>query len=265
MMDAYRKDAPKGRLYDWSLGHFLGHDAAIEASKFPHGHEYKTLSFPESRRQMHRRAIEMSMNPNAVAKKGEDKHFVLVIGPPGARKSSYGVPYAKEHITPELTDINVDNTRPYLLEYKGHNSNPSHNEAAYLTFGGILNRAFRQNHHILYDATGNNQSRMEIELKRARQRGYKTHMIMVNMPSYKALGGTWERFQDNAHGAINPDKPVSRFVDPVYARSVGTNPKTTFDNLKHNKSLVDHATLLDSDVNRGEKPAVLEGGYERKS
>lgn len=184
--------------------------------------------------EVHQPIIDKFLNPNAAVPIGQKPKLVMVIGPPGAGKSSIGMEAAKE-LADDYTLANPDDVRAELPEHNGWNAPNTHNEACWIA-KQIRYAAQKQRHNLLYDSTGQMADRMLQMAQEFNDKGYDVHVVHVGVPPHVAAYRTAKRFMDNPFGKVDPNSPPSRFVPPNYVyHEVGAKPDRTYEELKKSK------------------------------
>lgn len=196
---------------------------------------------------------------NAIKRSGavkQEKQMYVVIGPPGAGKSSVFVnPIVSEH---GAIVIDSDLVKEMVDEFGGGKfARAVHKEsdgvAAY-----ALENAINKGDNIVYPIVGKNTDKVEELVKYFNERGYDVHLKFNDLPPEEAAKRVVTRFNE-------PDENgIRRFVDPNYVLNiVGLTPKRTYDKLKSLysddlKGAIKSYEAYSNDVPFGEKPRFLE-------
>jgi len=183
---------------------------------------------------LHEQIVNHYFNPKAAAKPGQRPSLVLLMGQPGAGKTTAGAPYARKY--GEMTELDPDGIRSFLPEYNGYNAPATQNEAKLIGDRMLLPRAVKARHSILVDQTGANGDKVARLTNNLGKLGYDVHIIYVKAPLWKSANNIVQRFQK--HG---------RFVDPDYlVDHVDGRPGNTYDRMKKNKYVKSWVTLDNS-------------------
>jgi hypothetical protein len=226
-------------VQQWSNLRHAGHPVAIRA-----------------RARLHESIVDRLLNRESRASAGTRPAAVVIIGSPGAGKTSVAVPVARARLGVEFSRVNPDDVKELLPEYEGWNAPALHEESSDLAELRVEPQALNRRYNIIYDVTGRNARKLEGAIERFQAYGYSVSLLFVDLPPWKAAWRSWERFQANPFGS-DPSKPPGRFVPPQYVyRHVANRPAKTFEALKHSK-LLTGCCHFDVDVPRGSEPKVL--------
>lgn len=166
---------------------------------------------------------------------------VFVIGPPGAGKSTYGVPLVEEAFGQNFVRVNADDVKEQLPEYEGWNAAALHEESTYVAELLVRQVAVARQHNLLMDMTGKDCPKVQREMGLLSEAGYAVYLLLVHVPPWLAARRVWERFQNNPFDRNSLDESGSkvlpgRFVPPDYAyKSVADKPDATFKSILKNK------------------------------
>lgn len=238
----FKESSPHGDIRAWSKGK----------------HSTPDGEYTPERKKLHEEIVKSMLNPKAAVPKGQRPAAVLLMGPPGAGKSTAGQPVAKL-IAPEFTIVNSDDVKEKLPEYQGWNAALVHEESADVAEGSLTQQAIEGNHNTMFDLTGNNGSKMAMMAEHLGKLGYDVHVVQVQIPAYKSSFRAWQRFAKNAFSK-DQSQPPGRFVPPDYAmKDVDGNPERTYEKLK-NHPAVKSWVQIDNDVPHGSEPKVIDQG-----
>ena len=219
--------------------------------------------YTPERAKLHDQIADQMLNPEAVAEPGTKPKLVMLMGPPGAGKTTAGLPYAS-HLAKGFTTISADDVKTHIPGYKGYNEVPYQQESVDIAEHRLMPKAIAAKHNLLYDGSGMDTKRMQAMLDNAQKAGYDVHLIHVDTPSHVAAGRSWDRFQSNAFQWSDTSKPGGRFTDPAYVHDiVDGKTKQTFDTLKNHPAVKSY-TSLSTDVPKGTAPKVLEQGHSKE-
>ena len=218
------------------------------------------IEFLPERQKLHKDIIGHILKKDTIAEAGKKPVAVLLIGPPGAGKSSAGNPII-QGLGVKLATVNNDEVKGALPEYKGWNAAMVHEESAYLVEKKLMKQALQENHNILFDGVGNSAGKMLKIAEGMKKNGYDVHMVHVTIPTEKTVARAWKRFAKNAF-RDSPDGPV-RYVPVDYvANVVDQNPTTTYQALRDSGHVSTWASYS-NDVKRGEKPILIDKGEQQ--
>jgi hypothetical protein len=111
----------------------------------------------------------------------------------------------------------------------------------------------------LLDLTGNTKEKIGEMAQDMGGDGYDVHVLLVDLPAWKAMYRAWERFQKNPFNHI-PYVEKGRFVPPDYVYNVvDGRPALTYDYVKRIQA-VKSWRRFSSDVPRGAEPILIEHG-----
>lgn len=197
---------------------------------------------------------------------GQKPKAVIVIGPPGAGKTSAGVPLIKQTLnldpSKNFVPVNADDAKGFLPEYAGWNAGHLHEESSDIVEeeGGLYHRAMEGGHNMILDVTGANGKKMKEWTEHLATKGYDVHLIHVKFPGYKSASRVLNRYLQNPLNS-NPDADEpGRYVPPEYAyASVDGKPDQTYEELKQH-SAVQSWTQVSTDVPKGVQPQMLDQG-----
>jgi len=258
----------------------------------PTDHLYaKGGQWTNERKWIHDAFVHQSLRPETKAKPGERPKAVIVIGPPGAGKSTAGVPLIKHmlnmdsgqtfvkrgtqgsgtaglghgqlHASGDFVAINADDAKAFLPEYAGWNAGQLHEESSEMIEGdnGLYTKALAGQHHMILDVTGANGDKVNKWASALGKHGYEVHAIYVDYPAHKSAGRCVSRFLNNPFGANGEHHEPGRLVPPWYAyEGVDHKPDLTYTQLKEN-SAVHSWQRISTDVPKGAKPIMLDRGH----
>ena len=200
---------------------------------------------------VHEPIIEHFLGEGQPVPIGQKPKLLMVIGPPGAGKSTIAAPIAKE-LLGTFTKANPDDIRERLPEHNGWNATNTHVEACHIG-KMIRQRAMAARHNLFYDSTGQQADRMMQMAKDFDREGYEVHVVHVGVPPHVAAYRAAKRFLDNPFSKVDPTAAPSRFVPLNYVyHEVGMNPAKTFAELRNSP----HVRSGVSYDNSGSQPVV---------
>ena len=230
-------------------------------------------NYTPERQAVHQQILSKMLNPNATKKRSASGKpvVVLLMGPPGAGKTTAGQPAISGLGFDPKTDftvVNADDVKAALPEYRGWNAGLVHEESSELAEGPLTQQAMQAQHNMIMDLTGANGDKMAQMVDNFAKAGYEAHMIQVTVPPAKIAQRVWDRFRGNAFGNKDLNAEHGRFVPPKYAFShVDSKPDKSYETLKQHPAMQSWSKIS-TDVPRGTEPTLIDagkrGGYEQK-
>ena len=198
-------------------------------SQLRHGSQSHTDS---SRRALHGRIADEAV---AVGSGGTTTPVAaFVLGPPGAGKTSVGVPFVRDSFGAGFVVVNADDVKEALPEYDGWNAAGLHDESAYIAEHLVLQRALAQQCNVLLDMTGRDGRKVAARIAEMAGFGFRPYVLLLDLPPWLAARRAWERFQANPFRRHDPHKPPGRWVPPDYVlREVKDHPLKGFRRLRN--------------------------------
>jgi hypothetical protein len=148
----------------------------------------------KQRRNLYEKILREKLNPDAYALK---PRVVILLGPPGAGKTTVGVPMVIAKFNTIFTNINADDVKERLPEYEGWNAAALHAESAYVAENLMKNIATANRLNIIYDITGKDEKKVELLLADFAECEYQVHLLLMDLAPWKAAVRAWDRFQSN--------------------------------------------------------------------
>ncbi len=216
----------------------------------PTDHLYKLPNgtYTPERTQIHEAIVASMLNPKAVPKEGAKPHAIILMGCPGAGKTSTLAPIASEYGV-EFTTVNADDVKAKLPEYTGSNAGLLHEESSDIAEGMLMNRVFDANHNVVMDITGSNGVKVKKMVEIFHAKGYDISIAYAHLPAWKAATRVVDRFRGSG-----------RFVPPHYVvNKVDGNPEETYNTLK-NDPRVAHWRRYNNDVDKGTAAPLTDSG-----
>ena len=215
------------------------------------------FKFTEERQALHQEIIDHTLTEETKAKYNERPVAVLLIGPPGAGKSSAGNPIIND-LGVNFATVNNDEVKGALPEYKGWNAAMVHEESAKIVEDMMMPKAMKEQHHMIVDGVGNTAAKMLKIAKELKDENYEIHLVHVTIPTEKTVNRAWDRFAKSAFR--DSHEGPGRYVPVDYvAKNVDQRPTETYKALKES-GLVDTWSSYSNDVPRGTKPLPLDRG-----
>jgi hypothetical protein len=241
----------------------VGYEAEVEARGGKQITQWSNLrhaghaTAQRRRIKLHNKIRASLLNQDAKAADGQSPIAVIVLGPPGSGKTTLAAPFARRTFKVQFSAINPDDVKAMLPEYEGWNADVLHEESSDVAERDIARHAVYRRLNIIYDIVGKSSEKVDAAIKDFDALGYQVYVVLTDLPSWKAAGRAWDRFQENPFRRTL-SKPPGRFVPPEYVhREVGSNPRKTFDSVKRDK-LVRGYCRLDVDVPRNSPPKIVE-------
>lgn len=206
--------------------------------------------YTPARAALHHNIVQGILNPNAVARPGEQPVFVLYAGAGGSGKttalSSY-LPLPQDR----FTVINADDVKDQLPEYNGYNAALMHEESTHIAERLAFGAAQHANHNIIFDGTGKTYEKYFEMAQLARRQGYRVELLFASADPKISSRRAAERFLR----MVDRGHPKPRYVDPRYLlMNVDSRPFDTYDNFKATGA-ADRVVKVD---NNGQQPRLIE-------
>ena len=240
-LDKLRGQTKSGHVEDWSKEKFT--DAAGK--------------YNPQRAALHAEIVSKLLDPKSIAPAGQRPKALLTLGPPGAGKTT-SVDREAARLGVRFTNINSDDVKGMLPEYRGWNGGALHAESNDIALGDLLGQAITGRHNIVYDSTGTNLEKMKTVVDSLTKQGYDVHLLNVTIPNEKAAERAWARFNNNPFSK-DASKEPGRFVPLDFVQYVDHKPGGTYDKLKANPNIKGWSSV-NNDVPYGTPPKELERG-----
>lgn len=186
--------------------------------------------YTEERKALHKKIYEKF----ASKKVCNDNHQPIAIltgGSPASGKTTFLKKYAPYFISDNIYKIDADEVRAELPEYKGWNSQSTHDETRDIVRNYLLsNENIGQpcKFDLLYDGTMNRAKNYLPLIGRLKELGYKIFIVyMNNIPYEMALKRSLERFKKGDQFGIH------RYVPRDVIKDFYSSGKTTLNELKN--------------------------------
>ena len=215
------------------------------------------VDFTPERSDLHDKIAKTMLPEDTRAIAGQRPVAVLLIGPPGAGKSSAGQPII-DSLGVKFALVNNDDVKTVLPEYRGWNAAMVHEESAMIVEDMVLPQAIYDQKNVVVDGVGNSSKKMIELANKMHMNGYDVNVVHVTIPTEQTVARAWGRFAGSAfkHHHAEPGRYVP--IDYV-AHSVGQNPTRTYADLKKSGYVHSWASYS-NDVPRGTKPKLLDEG-----
>jgi hypothetical protein len=186
---------------------------------------------------------------------GTEKVIHIVIGPPGAGKSSLLVDPLVEKYGALLIDS--DHIKPFMDGYaNGLGTNAVHADSAEVA-KRLLDRGYAEEKPMVYAQLGRVDSSMEQLLVRSKAEGYKTALHIADLPQDVSSRRVFDRSE------LPPDsRGIRQMVDPAFALLVaGRNPIRVFEKMIATPGLVDEYSHYDTNVPLAERARLIKASH----
>jgi hypothetical protein len=216
-------------------------------------------SYEPERARLHQQIVQRLLNPRAHAAANQTLIALIIVGIPGAGKSTQAERWRKRRAI-ECTNVNPDDVQSGLPEYEGWNADLLHAEARDVAETLLLPRAIELRHHIMLDFTGRDPARVNRLADQLADRGYELDLICVDLPPGKAAYRAWQRFRKAAFVRGKTDSDAGRFIRPrLITSGFGDKPGKSYLLVK-NCPAVRHWLRVSTDVLPDECPIALDQG-----
>ena len=203
-------------------------------------HERVIRTVTSSTRDMQGQKVEVPLwNPKAQVPAGQQPRLVFLIGPPGAGKTTVGVPRLAEYGVDfaRYSYVNNDDVKAALPNWHPGRAGLFHEESDYITEKLAIPALIRTNHNVVVEGVGRNPRFLVDAANLAKDRGYKVEVVHVQVPP------SW-----GAANAIDRLAATGRYVPPYYVIDrIGYQPSGTYATLKQARRR-DGSTLIDGGV-----------------
>lgn len=206
-----------------------------------------TINTPERQAMREKLAVE----GYGTGAKVKNRRVDIVLGGPASGKSQVVKPLVDQHGS---MVIDSDIYKEKIPEYAGGlGAAAVHKESSNIVEGAILDKALKAGDNIVYPRLGKNPKEIKRLIDLFNENGYEVHLHNVELPVAKAMERSITRFQE--HG---------RFVDPLFVKQVGLQPRETYGMLKTDKGVKTYGSYS-ADVPKGKAPEVIERSGEAGS
>lgn len=186
---------------------------------------------------------ESFMNPEAKAREGEAPVAIILLGKPGAGKTT--VVRSMGNTTP-TTIINSDDIKEKIPGHKPNAAQVTHERSCDIARNYLAPAAIEARHNITFDMT-NNQERVLKMVAELKTKGYKIDVVHVHVDNATSAERVYGRFLH-----------TGRYVPVQLALSYGDKPEKAYQALK-TSGLVDRWRKYDNSE-YGKPPKLLDTG-----
>lgn len=206
------------------------------------------INTPE-RKEMRRVAAEAGYGTGA---KKKENRVDIIMGPPGAGKSELFVkPLIKKH---GALEIDADLYKPSFPEYQGGKHAGAVHAESVEVFYEVVKKAVQNNDNIVLPVVGKGLKTLKETISLFESQGYDIHLHSVQLSPDSSASRAVERFKEKG-----------RFVDPLYILDeVGLLPSENYGIVKTEKGVRSYEEYS-NEVERGQKPRLLERGESERS
>lgn len=242
-----------GQPTDWQTDADITQWSSLRHGALPH--------LSASRRAKHTQIVDSLIHDGSRCRTGKPV-AVILLGPPGAGKTTCGVEAARQRFGVPFTSVNPDDVKEKLPEYDGWNAGPLHAESSYVSEAMIKSQAVSSRCNIIYDITGRREKKVREAVEELADAKYRVYVVLVDLPPWQAVGRVWSRFQENPFGRVDVTRVGSRYVQPEYAYyAVGDLPRKTYHKVKDHPRLSGYC-LVDARVPVAQQPAIQSRGKD---
>jgi predicted ABC-type ATPase len=201
----------------------------------------KAVPTDPARKLMQEEAKKVFVGKNSVAKPGEQKIAIIMMGGPGSGKTS-SLP--KDLDWSKFAKADADGLKGHLPEFRDgvkaksmRSAGIAHEESSAMS-KQVVAQAIEENRHLVMDGTGATLKSYDDAIKKLKDAGYHVQLNFVHLPYEKAEPRMFSR----AEG-------VGRFVPLDDAKQKHRDVPSNFE---HFAKQVDRAIMYDNDVPMGE-------------
>ena len=173
--------------------------------------------------------FEKKFNATAGTHVNSDRQVFLMLGPPGAGKSTHAAKIAKEW---GAVIADADEVVKALPEYDGGiGANAVHEESTDIA-ADLIDRQIEKGHNLILQKVGRNKDQVFELISELRMRGYKIHLIDVDVPVDVCIQRMAKRYVE-----------TGRYVPISYLKAIGNKPKQVYQSLIQDKRITSYAKI----------------------
>jgi predicted ABC-type ATPase len=182
----------------------------------------------QNRKNLHNQIINQLFDNVKCVKSNEQPIAIFTGGSPASGKSSFIEKNAKYLKNKNIFHLDADEIRAKLPEYQGWNANSTHLETQ-----DILNKlldkigGFDCQYDFIYDGTMNKSKKYFPLIKKAKDLGYKTYIIFMEIPYAEAKERIIHRYKTK--GRFVPNEVIDDFFTKIGDKTKG---QAALDELK---------------------------------
>lgn len=211
----------------------------------------KDGEYTAERQSVHRDFVGRMLKETSRVPEGETPRIVLVMGTPGAGKTSTLQVEGLAADNPKFSTISADDVRSMIPGYSGYNSELVHDEASHVANRLALSLAGKARMNIVFDGTGKTYDTYVEYARSFKELGYDVELLYVSVPTEVSARRAVDRF-------LNDPRAGHRYVNPRRVLvDVDAKPTDTYNRLKAS-GFISRATEYDNNVPHGHPPRRVE-------
>lgn len=180
---------------------------------------------------------------------GKDSVIEVVLGPPGAGKSSVLVRRLQKDLKAIIIDS--DMVKEKMPEFdEGIGASAVHEESKLIN-RDMLSDMMAENNNIIYPIVGANADKLSRDIDEFVAIGYTVNIRLVHIPTDESMRRVIKRFGEEG-----------RLVPPSYVAEIGDKPVNTFYLMKQREDINEYS-YFDNNVEIGKEPRVIESNDPR--
>lgn len=180
-----------------------------------------------------------------------DARLDVVIGLPASGKSSAVVDVLSQEFHSRVIDNDMIKAG-FTEEFRGGLGGQLLHKESKLLEKSIFRDALERNENIVFPKVGGSVSSISAYLNQARSYGYKIYLHFVHLQREKVYNRLLNRLI-NSGRYVEPE-----LIDKYYPLDRGNLCKSTFDELKEDKTLISGYSEWNNDVDLGERPILID-------
>jgi len=209
--------------------------------------------YTPERQKIHDDYVKSRLNPKAAVPEGQRPTFTMVIGTPGAGKTTQGKPFA-DKMTGENTYVNPDDAKTALPGVTPKTESLYHEESSEMS-KQLQTEAVAARHNIVWDSSGKNGEKLMQLTNALHDKGYNIKVVLVSTPMQVAVQRAVDRYYQGG-------KKSGRWIPLDFVtKDVDEKPNKSYDLLKTNKYVTQWVKLDTT----GKSPTILDQGSREPS